>query len=61
LIFLGDQYNSNLEMVDINVFVQNMEIIDLLILGRKFTWFHENGRLMSRINRVMIIEQWLEL
>jgi hypothetical protein len=55
-IFLGDQYNLNLEIVDFNVFVRNMENIDLPILGRKFTWFHVNGSLMSRIDRVMIIE-----
>jgi len=28
------------------------------VLGRRFTWYHPNGRSMSRIDRMLISEEW---
>jgi hypothetical protein len=36
-----------------------MELVDLPVLGRKFTWFHPNGRSMSRIDRALVSEDWI--
>ncbi|PNY03509.1 cysteine-rich receptor-like protein kinase, partial [Trifolium pratense] len=36
-------------------------LLDLPVLGRKFTWFHPNGRAMSRIDRALVSEDWLTL
>jgi len=33
---------------------------DVNILGRKFTWYHPNGRAMSRLDRMLISEEWVQ-
>jgi hypothetical protein len=38
-----------------------MELVDLPILGRRFTWFHTNGSTMSRIDRVLMSDDWLRI
>ena len=45
------------EMGLYNNFVRDVEFADLNVLGRRFTWFHPNGRAMSRIVRVLISEE----
>jgi hypothetical protein len=47
------------EMVEFGNFVNNMDLMDLPILGRKFTWFHSNGLSMSRIDRALVSEDWI--
>jgi hypothetical protein len=37
-----------------NAFLGEMELEDLDVLGRRFTWYHSNGRSMSRIDRMLI-------
>lgn len=39
-------------------FVRNVELEDHNVVGRRFTWYHPNGRAMSRIDRVLISEEW---
>jgi exonuclease III len=49
------------EIILFNNFVRDMEMDDLNVLGRRFTWYHPNGRSMSRIDRVLISEEWISL
>jgi exonuclease III len=44
-----------LEMYLFNNFIGEIELDDVNVLGRLFTWFHPNGRSMSRIDRVLIL------
>jgi len=37
--------------------LREVELEDLNLLGRCFTWYHPNGRAMSRIDRVLISEE----
>ena len=37
----------------------DMELLDLPIVGKKFTWFR--GNLCSKIERVLVEFQWLEM
>jgi hypothetical protein len=37
-----------------------LELVDIPLLGRKFTWYHASGRLMSRIDRVLISDEWAQ-
>jgi len=49
------------QIMDMNYyqgFVRDVELEDHKLLGRKFTWYHLNGRSMSRIDRVLISEEW---
>jgi len=41
-----------------NNFVRDVDLEDLNVLGRRFTWYHPNGRAMSRIDRVLVSEEW---
>jgi hypothetical protein len=53
--------NLTTEMREFGDFIEEMELVDLPLLGRKFTWFHPNGRSMSRIDRVLVSEEWLNV
>ena len=50
-----------LEMYLFNNFIGEMDLQDLNVLGRRFTWYHPNGRSMSRIDRVLISEDWSQM
>jgi hypothetical protein len=50
--------SSTTEVVEFQNFVENLELVDLPLLGRRFSWFHSNGRAMSRIDRVLISDEW---
>jgi len=50
-----------LEMYIFINFIGEMNLEDLNVLGRRFTWYHLNGRSMSRIDRVLISEEWSNL
>jgi hypothetical protein len=54
-------YALNPEMVEFNSFLTDLELVDNALVGRQFTWFHPNGRTMSRIDRLMVSEEWLAL
>ncbi|WJX47013.1 hypothetical protein P8452_33752 [Trifolium repens] len=47
------------EMTEFGEFVADMDLIDLPVLGRRFTWFHPNGIAMSKIDRIFVSEDWL--
>ncbi|MCI66388.1 endonuclease/exonuclease/phosphatase family protein, partial [Trifolium medium] len=49
-----------MEMRGFGGFIEDLEMVDLPLLGCHFTWFHANGRTMSRIDRVMVSEEWRE-
>ena len=48
------------EMYLFNNFIGEMELEDLKVLGRRFTWYHTNGRSMSRIDRGFISDEWTQ-
>jgi len=49
------------QILDMNLyqrFVRDVELEDHHVLGRMFTWYHANGIAMSRIDRVLISDDW---
>ncbi|MCI22282.1 transposon TX1 putative protein, partial [Trifolium medium] len=50
----------NGEMRAFGGFIEEMNLIDLPCLGRRFTWYHANGRSMSRLDRVLVSTEWLD-
>ncbi|GKV32867.1 hypothetical protein SLEP1_g41432 [Rubroshorea leprosula] len=46
------------EMREFDAFIHNMGLIDLLLVGRKYTWYNSNGKYMSRIDRFLLSEEW---
>ncbi|GKV35275.1 hypothetical protein SLEP1_g43574 [Rubroshorea leprosula] len=48
-----------IEMREFNNFIMESELIDIPLVGRKYTWYHSSGKLMSRIDRFLMSEEWL--
>jgi endonuclease/exonuclease/phosphatase family metal-dependent hydrolase len=47
-----------LEVIEFRHFVEELELVDLPLLGRSFTWYQASGRAMSRIDRILISDEW---
>ncbi|MCH83010.1 reverse transcriptase, partial [Trifolium medium] len=41
-----------------NIFIDNTGLIDLPLMGRKFTWMQPNGRCLSRLDRILVSQNW---
>lgn len=44
-----------------NNFIEKSEFVDILMVGRKFTWYKTNGSVKSRIDRVLVSREWLNI
>jgi len=49
------------KMDKFNDFIQNYELLDIPVVERKYTWYHPNGMAKSRIDRILVSEEWLQL
>jgi hypothetical protein len=58
---LSNSISVNPEIVEFRDFIAEMNLVDLPVLGRKFTWFHSNGFSMSRLDRMLLSDDWLSL
>ncbi|XP_058723105.1 uncharacterized protein LOC131594923 [Vicia villosa] len=48
------------EMSEFNGFIEGMELVDVPTIGGKFTWLNSNGKVMSRIDRFLLSEDFIE-
>ncbi|GKV31782.1 hypothetical protein SLEP1_g40447 [Rubroshorea leprosula] len=46
-------------MREFDDFVHSSELIDLPLVGRKYTWYSSNGQSMSRLDRFLLSEEWM--
>ncbi|MCH95054.1 endonuclease/exonuclease/phosphatase family protein, partial [Trifolium medium] len=51
---------STLEMMGFRSFIVDLDVIDLPILGRRYTWYNSNGSSMSRIDRILVSPEWVD-
>lgn len=54
-----ESQTQRMETQEFNAFIENMELLDLPLVGRKFTWIRPNGQQMSRLDRVLISADWV--
>jgi len=47
------------EIIGFNGFIDKNILLDLPIIGKKFTWFKSNGSAKSRLDRVLVNDEWL--
>ncbi|GKV45749.1 hypothetical protein SLEP1_g52800 [Rubroshorea leprosula] len=47
------------EMKDFDSFIIESGLVDLPMVGRKYTWYNANGQHMSWIDRFLVSEEWL--
>ncbi|MCH81419.1 LINE-1 reverse transcriptase like, partial [Trifolium medium] len=48
------------ERWEFNQFVEGMDVIDIPVTGKKFTWFSADGKTMSRLDRFLLSEGFIE-
>jgi exonuclease III len=60
-VALVDGASHALEMREFNQFLEEMELVDVPLLGRQFTWFHPNGGTMSRLDKMLLSFDWYAL
>ncbi|GKV46677.1 hypothetical protein SLEP1_g53653 [Rubroshorea leprosula] len=54
----GSRGNAR-EIREFKNFIMDSGLIDLPLIGRKYTWYHSNGTSMSRLDRFLVSEEWL--
>lgn len=47
------------EAVEFNEFIDDIELIDIPLIGRKFTWYRPNESVRSHIDRVLVSNDWI--
>ncbi|XP_058732979.1 uncharacterized protein LOC131604562 [Vicia villosa] len=56
----GFCYNAR-GMTEFREFIENMELEDIHCVGGKFTWFKDNGKAMSRLDRFLVSRKMIDL
>jgi len=49
------------EIKGFNDFIESSELVDISLVGRKFTWYKPNGLVKSRIDKVLVSKEWLDV
>lgn len=49
------------EMDAFSNFLLDAELVDLPLQGRKYTWYRANSQAMSRLDRFLLFEAWLNV
>ncbi|XP_057451864.1 uncharacterized protein LOC130743648 [Lotus japonicus] len=57
----GALNSHRLETHEFNSFIADMELLDVPLAGRKFTWRRPNNRAQSRIDRFLVSHEWSSL
>lgn len=52
--------NSKKEIILFKKFIEEMKLVNLPTMGGKFTWLNNNGRAMSRLDRFLLSENYIE-
>ncbi|GKV49692.1 hypothetical protein SLEP1_g56430 [Rubroshorea leprosula] len=50
---------SRCEIRNFADFIREAGLVDLSLIGRKFTWYQANGSSMSRLDRFLLSKEWL--
>jgi len=52
--------NQSGEMRGFNNFIDANLLVELPLVGKHFTWFSSNGKAKSRLDRVLVTEEWMQ-
>lgn len=47
------------ELFELNHFIDNLDMVELPLVGNKFTWIKPDGFMMSRLDRGLLLESWM--
>jgi len=48
------------EIKGFNDFIERNMLMELPVVGKKYTWFKANGTAKSRLDRVLVFDEWLQ-
>lgn len=48
------------EMLEFNVFIDNMRLQDIPLIGQAYTWYRAGGGAKSIIGRILVSQEWLQ-
>jgi len=51
---------SRREILEFNKFIDKTNFNDIPTVGRKYIWYRPNGTTKSRLNRILLTNEWLE-
>jgi exonuclease III len=51
---------SQVERAEFGNFIDAIEVIDIPMAGKKFTWFNSEGTVMSRLDRFLLSESFID-
>ena len=54
-------FDYNREMREFNDFIDKSKLVEIPMVDRKFTWYKPNGSIKSRIDRVLVFRDWLDI
>jgi len=57
---VGDGGDHRRKMRRFNDFIENSELVDISVVGRKYTWYKPNGLIKSIIDRILVSREWLD-
>jgi hypothetical protein len=57
----ADSSRYSRDMMEFDLFLRELDLIDMPIVGRRFTWFHLNGISASKLDRVLLSSGWLKV
>jgi len=49
------------EICGFNNFIETNLLLDLPLVGKKYTWFKANGSTKNRLDRILVTEEWLQI
>ncbi|XP_068504049.1 uncharacterized protein [Phaseolus vulgaris] len=58
---IRDRVVQSREIEGFNNFIDSNALLDLPVVGKIFTWFKADGSAKSRLDRVLVSDEWLEV
>lgn len=56
----GGCQQRSCKLVEFNAFIDNMEVIELPFVGRRFSWIRAGGGAMNRLDKALVSLEWLQ-
>jgi len=56
---VGERGIQKNEIIGFNIFIESNSLVELPLVGKKYTWYKANGTTKSRLDRVLVSNDWL--
>jgi len=59
--FVSRLWSNKSEIENFNLFIEEMDLFDIHMIGRRYTWYRPNRSAKSKIDRCLITQEWLQI